>query len=595
MPLTPARLLRPLVLLVLLGALALPGVAAAAPRTWVSGVGNDADACTRTLPCKTFAGAIGRTDAGGVIGVLDPGGFGGVTITKAITIDAGGVFAGVLVGATSAINVNAPGKDVVLRGLTIDPTAPCSAPGSFHGIRFMAGRTLRVENTVIRGFSGAGVSAEAAAGGSVTVTGSELRDNCTAGLIARTTAGAVDATLSGSFLSHDRTGVLSGAHATVRIAHNTIVNQSVGLATENGGALVSAGDNRVGGNTVDGAPTATVTPWPKTTTTTPPPVTPAPAPVCKVPRLSRLTLAGARKRLAAAHCRVGTVRYQLAKKRSKIRRNRVSSQQPQAGWTAPAGAKVVVTINGRKPKRKKAKSAVAGGATRTWVSGGVGNDANPCSRTAPCLTFAGALGKTSDGGTIDVLDSGDFGPLVIDAPVTIDGAGHAGGVQVGAGATAIVIAPGAGKDVTLRGLDLVGPGCSAAGAGDGIKVLSGGAVHLRDVTARGFAGSGVAVAPTADLTVTVRGGAMTDNCGAGISATRPGGAVGVTVDGAILSRTGTGVLAGEGSTLRLTDNAITGNAAALAIAGNGLLQSWGGNQLSGNAADGPEPAALKTI
>src|SRR5437016_7533347 len=62
---------------------------AQATRTWVSGVGNDADPCSRTAPCKTFAGAISKTVEGGEISVLDPGGYGSVTITKSITIDGG--------------------------------------------------------------------------------------------------------------------------------------------------------------------------------------------------------------------------------------------------------------------------------------------------------------------------------------------------------------------------------------------------------------------------------------------------------------------------------------------------------------------------
>ena len=63
---------------------------AQATRTWISGVGDDANPCSRTAPCKTFAGAISKTAAGGEIDVLDPGGFGAVTITKAITLDGGG-------------------------------------------------------------------------------------------------------------------------------------------------------------------------------------------------------------------------------------------------------------------------------------------------------------------------------------------------------------------------------------------------------------------------------------------------------------------------------------------------------------------------
>jgi len=63
---------------------------AQATRTWVSGVGDDANPCSRTAPCKTFAGAISKTAAGGEISVLDPGGFGAVTITKSITINGDG-------------------------------------------------------------------------------------------------------------------------------------------------------------------------------------------------------------------------------------------------------------------------------------------------------------------------------------------------------------------------------------------------------------------------------------------------------------------------------------------------------------------------
>src|SRR5881296_1387534 len=94
---------------------------AQATRTWVSGVGDDANPCSRTAPCKTFAGAISKTAAKGEINVLDPGGFGAVTITKSISIEAVGVIAGVLVSGTNAIVINALPTDViVLRGLTIE-------------------------------------------------------------------------------------------------------------------------------------------------------------------------------------------------------------------------------------------------------------------------------------------------------------------------------------------------------------------------------------------------------------------------------------------------------------------------------------------
>src|SRR5438270_3184304 len=94
---------------------------AQATRTWVSGVGDDANPCSRTAPCKTFAGAISKTAAGGEINVLDPGGFGAVTITKSITIKANGELAGVLVSGTNGIVVAAGANDrVTLVGLDID-------------------------------------------------------------------------------------------------------------------------------------------------------------------------------------------------------------------------------------------------------------------------------------------------------------------------------------------------------------------------------------------------------------------------------------------------------------------------------------------
>src|SRR4029077_10438983 len=87
---------------------------AQATRTWVSGVGSDANPCSRTAPCKTFAGAISKTAPGGEIDALDPGGFGAVTITKAITLDGGGgQVASVLVSGTPGITVAAGASDVV--------------------------------------------------------------------------------------------------------------------------------------------------------------------------------------------------------------------------------------------------------------------------------------------------------------------------------------------------------------------------------------------------------------------------------------------------------------------------------------------------
>src|ERR1041384_6492361 len=100
---------------------------AQATRTWVSGVGDDVNPCSRTAPCKTFAGAISKTAAGGEINCLDPGGFGAVTITKSITIDGthGAGFGSILPSGTNGVNINdsataTPGTiKVRLRSLSI--------------------------------------------------------------------------------------------------------------------------------------------------------------------------------------------------------------------------------------------------------------------------------------------------------------------------------------------------------------------------------------------------------------------------------------------------------------------------------------------
>src|ERR1700689_3083637 len=117
-----------------------------ATRTWISGVGDDVNPCSRTAPCKTFPGAISKTAAGGEIDTLDPGGFGAVTVTKAMTLaDEGVGEGGVLVAGTNGITVNAGAGDVVVvRGLQLDG-GPIGS-NSLAGIKFIVGKTLIVEN-----------------------------------------------------------------------------------------------------------------------------------------------------------------------------------------------------------------------------------------------------------------------------------------------------------------------------------------------------------------------------------------------------------------------------------------------------------------
>ena len=282
---------------------------AQASRTWVSGVGDDANPCSRTAPCKTLAGAISKTAAAGEINILDPGGFGAVTITKSMTIYATGVPAGVLVSGTNGLVIsNSTGSPitVVIRGLNIDGLGPTG--GSINGIQVVGNSpvNLHVENTMIYGFGGNGINVANSAATNVTVTGSRISDCAgasSAGVNADGSGGAVSVTLvntniygcptglnlvngakantRNSDFSQNTTGVMvsntseamldSGtiafcttgvnaatSGATVRLTNMTITDNTTGLAIATGGAVVSFSNNRIKGNTTNGAPTSTL-------------------------------------------------------------------------------------------------------------------------------------------------------------------------------------------------------------------------------------------------------------------------------------------------------------------------------------------------
>ena len=126
---------------------------AQATRTWVSGVGDDVNPCSRTAPCKTFAGAISKTAAGGEISVLDPGGFGAVTITKSITINGTGTLAGILNAGSTGVLVNAGASDtVIIRNVSIH-----GANTGLNGIRVASVGELYVQNCWIQNQAGDGI------------------------------------------------------------------------------------------------------------------------------------------------------------------------------------------------------------------------------------------------------------------------------------------------------------------------------------------------------------------------------------------------------------------------------------------------------
>ena len=198
---------------------------AQATRTWVSGVGDDANPCSRTAPCKTFAGAISKTADCGEIDALDPGGFGAVTITKSITIDGTGTLAGILASLTTGVIVNAPADKVItLRGLSIN-----GACNGIRGINFIAGKELNVEDCVIFRFVNEGIRFASGSAGALNVRNSVVRDNAGDGVFVSTTVGQVKGTLINSSFTGNGTGIHGSTSARVIVA-----NCNISGSTNNG-------------------------------------------------------------------------------------------------------------------------------------------------------------------------------------------------------------------------------------------------------------------------------------------------------------------------------------------------------------------------
>ena len=205
-------------------------MSAQASRTWVSGVGNDANPCSRTAPCKTFAGAYANTIAGGEIDVMDAGGFGTLTITHAITIDgSGGNIASVLAERVYAgITINAGANDqVILRNLSFDAGSSINGTEGAVGIQFNSGKSLIVENCVIFGFGWHGIDISLTADGSrVVVRNTSIFNIGNAGIWATTSTGLVTVGLDHVAIDNALHGVWANQHSRMTIResvsqHNT--------------------------------------------------------------------------------------------------------------------------------------------------------------------------------------------------------------------------------------------------------------------------------------------------------------------------------------------------------------------------------------
>ncbi|HEX8644955.1 MAG TPA: right-handed parallel beta-helix repeat-containing protein [Allosphingosinicella sp.] len=287
--------------------LATPALAQAT-RTWISGVGDDVNPCSRTAPCKTLAGAISKTATNGEINVLDPGGFGGLTITKSITIDGLGPMASVLAVGQNGFLVNGANVVVTIRNITIN----CAGSTIGNGIRIVNAAVVNIDNVVFEncagtGTNGRGVAIETAADVRVTIqnsrfvnltnfgihsnpsagtvtlnvdnstlirggtTGIQLRQNTNATInnvrivqhgstAAAVTAelGTVNAHISNSVFTDNGHGVFAGnGGAPVVRLSNTVITRSISSAIQlNGGTVISYGNNPIRGNTGNEAPSS---------------------------------------------------------------------------------------------------------------------------------------------------------------------------------------------------------------------------------------------------------------------------------------------------------------------------------------------------
>ena len=223
-------------LVVLLAASSLAN--AQATRTWVSGVGDDANPCSRTAPCKTFAGAISKTATNGEISVLDPGGFGAVTITKAITIDGGGIGGSILAALVNGVIINTPNASdrVILRNLSIN-----GAGNGLNGIRFIQNGRLSVENCTIFGFGGnpgKGIDfAPTVAGAALSVRDTSIRNNAGSAIaINPVGAIAVSATINNVRTENSANGISVNDNSTVTVFNSVANNNTSNGFLANGSA-----------------------------------------------------------------------------------------------------------------------------------------------------------------------------------------------------------------------------------------------------------------------------------------------------------------------------------------------------------------------
>lgn len=209
---------------------------AQASRTWISGVGDDLNPCSRTAPCKTFAGAYTKTAAGGEINVIDPGGYGPLTIGKSMTINGYGTMSSILVSGTSGVTINAAATDVVnIRNISFTWVGT----GNGSGINYIGGGQVLVENCTIQNFPTAGINANLSAAGAINVKSTTITSGASTaiGIDIKTTGSAVSASLNNVQIQTPSIGINSGTNAATTVSNSVVSQSGVGIMANNNGIL----------------------------------------------------------------------------------------------------------------------------------------------------------------------------------------------------------------------------------------------------------------------------------------------------------------------------------------------------------------------
>ncbi|MGC2236573.1 MAG: hypothetical protein WA584_10455 [Pyrinomonadaceae bacterium] len=217
---------------------------AQATRTWVSGVGDDVNPCSRTAPCKTFAGAISKTATNGEINCLDPAGYGAVTITKSLTIDCEDTQGSILASLTTGIIVNGANVDVRIRGISIN-----GAGNGINCIRVLGSGTVKLtlDEVVCSGFTTHGVSIETSTGSSkIVIWNSSFRNITGNGINSFVTgAGSTTVAVDSSLFAYCGVGVNLGVASVGSIVDSTVTNNTTGIQAAGGTSFLNAVGNQI--------------------------------------------------------------------------------------------------------------------------------------------------------------------------------------------------------------------------------------------------------------------------------------------------------------------------------------------------------------